>query len=80
MKKWNNVLEEIDYWIDKGGKEGLFNGYMLRRRLEDTLKYLDEREKGIIPSTISEEEYQVNVKNFNLSEEELLKLLESGDY
>lgn len=75
-----NILEEIHYWEDKGGKEGLFNGYMLRSRLKDTLKGLQEREEGISPLTLSEEEYQSNLKKCNLSKEELLKLIETGNY
>ena len=79
MKK-ENILEEIDYWMDKGGKEGLYNAYMRKRQLDETLKGLEEREKGITPLTLSEEEYQSNLKACNLSREELLKLLETGDY
>lgn len=75
-----NILEEIIYWYDKGGKEGLFNWYFKRSRLKDTLEAFEEREKGISPLTLSEEEYQSNLKACNLSREELLELLETGNY
>lgn len=78
--EFKNILEEISYWYDKGGKEGLFNCYMKRSRLKDTLEAFEEREKGISPLTHSEEEYQSNLKACRLSREEILELLETGDY
>lgn len=79
--EFKNILEEIDYWSDKGGKEGLFNVYVtLRPILIETLKGFQEREKGISPLTHTEEFYQRNLKMCNLSREELLELLEKGDY
>lgn len=80
LKTMKNILEEISYWYDKGGKEGLFNWYFKRSRLKDTLEAFEEREKGISPLTHSEEEYQSNLKACRLSREELLELLETGDY
>ena len=44
-----NILEEIEYWSDKGGKEGLYNAWIMRIMLKDALKDLEEREKGITP-------------------------------
>lgn len=78
--EFKNVLEEIDYWYDKGGKEGLYNAWMLRLRLEKTLKDLKEREEGVSHLTHKEEEYQERLKEFNLSKEELLRLIETGNY
>lgn len=78
--EFKNILEEISYWWNKGGKEGLFNGYFLNVRLKETLKGLWEREKGISPLTLTEEEYQKNLKRCNLSKEELLGLLETEEY
>lgn len=78
--EFKNILEEIRYWLDKGGKEGLFNHFFLRERLKETLKGLEEREKGISPLTHTEEEYQKNLKICNLSKEELLNLLETKEY
>lgn len=80
LRTMKNILEEIDYGYDKGGKEGLFNWYFKRSRLKDTLEAFEEREKGISPLTLSEEEYQSNLKACRLSREELLNLLETGDY
>ena len=75
-----NILEEIEYWSDKGGKEGLYNAWIMRIMLKDALKDLEEREKGITPLTHTEEEYQRNLERCNLSKEELLKLIETGNY
>ena len=78
--EFKNILEELSYWWDKGGKEGIFNYYFLSERLKETLKGLEEREKGISPLTHTEEEYQKNLKIYNLSKEELLNLLETKEY
>ena len=80
LKNMKNILEEIDYWYDKGGKEGLYNAWMLRLRLVKTLQDLKEREEGVSPLTHTEEEYQERLKECNLSKEELLKLIETGSY
>lgn len=80
LKTMKNILEEIDYWYDKGGKEGLYNAWMIRMRLGDTLKDLKEREEGVSPLTHTEEVYQERLKECNLSKEELLKLIETGNY
>ena len=80
LKTMKNILEEIDYWLDKGGKEGLYNAWMLRTRLVKTLRDLKEREEGISPLTHPEEEYQERLKECNLSKEELLRLIETGNY
>lgn len=78
--EFKNILEEISYWLDKGGKEGLFNHFFLRERLKETLKGLWEREKGISPLIHTEVEYLKNLKICNLSKEELLGLLETEEY
>ena len=78
--EFKNIVEEIKYWYVKGGKEGLFNSYFLRERLKETLKGLEEREKGISPLTHTEVEYLKNLKRCNLSKEELLDLLETKEY
>lgn len=75
-----NILEEIDYWKEKDGKEGLYNTWAMRNTLKETLIGFKEREEGIENPTLPEEEYQSKLKRCNLSREELLKLLESGDY
>ena len=64
----------------KDGKEGLYNTWIMRNTLKATLIGFKEREEGIENLTLPEEEYQSKLKRCNLSREELLKLLESGDY
>lgn len=71
-KTFKSIREELDYWYDKGGKEGLYNHYMIWSQLRDLVR--------AIRSNQDISEWDKFRKNYNISDEELEELVNSNEF
>lgn len=72
MEKKIKILEYLEYWLDKGGKEGLFNHYMTQSRLKDLLNSVRSGED------ISQ--YDDFRERHGITDEDIKELIDSNEF